>query len=102
EIAASVKNQTLTFTQTDGVVTVTKKDEAGNTSTSPVTIDGESQMVIIHDIDIIQFGAGSWLPTAGPEYKWVRGDYTQVQENGFWLGVQSSDSEYTAYHYILK
>lgn len=102
EIAASVKNQTLTFTQTDGVVTVTKKDEAGNTSTSPVTIDGENQMVIIDDIDIIQFGAGSWLPTAGPEYKWVRGDYTQVSENGFWLGVRSGDNEYTAYHYILK
>lgn len=102
EIAASVQGQTLTFTQTDGVVTVTKKDESGAISSSPVTIDAETQTINIPDINIIQFGAGSWLPTSGPEYKWVRGDFTEVPENGFWLGVASSPTEYTAYHYVLK
>lgn len=101
-IAASVKNQTLTFSQTNGIVTVTKKDEDGAITTSPVTIDGGTQMVIIHDIDIIKFGAGSWLNTSGPNYKWVKGDYSRVPQEGLWLGVKTGDNEYTAYHYILK
>lgn len=101
DIAASVADQTLTFSQTDGVVTVTKIDEEGNTSSSPVEIDGETRRVIVSDINIIQFGAGSWLPTTGPNYKWVRGEFSQVETDGFWLGVQSSSTEYTAYHYVL-
>lgn len=100
-VAASVASQTITFTQTDGVVTASKKDEQGNLSVSPVTIDGENRTVTIPDMDILQFGAGSWLPTAGPDYKWVRSDYSQGETTGFWLGVQSSPVEYTAYHYIL-
>jgi hypothetical protein len=101
-VAASVKNQSLTFKQVNGVVTVTKVDEQGNTTTSPVTIDGDNQMIIINDIDIIKFGAGSGLPTTGPAYKWVRGDFSKVATDGLWIGVLSKPLEYTAYHYILQ
>lgn len=101
DIAASVENQTITFSQVDGEVTVTKKNEDGDITSSPVEIDGDNRTIIISDIDIIQFGAGSWLPTSGPNYKWVRGEFNQVESNGFWIGVKSGDTEYTAYHYIL-
>jgi len=92
----------MTFSQTDGVVTVSKKDEQGNVTTSPVTIDADRRMITISDIDIIKFGAGSWLPTTGPNYYWVRGEFNDVATNGFWIGVKSKATEYTAYHYILK
>jgi hypothetical protein len=102
DIAASVKNQTLTFSQVNGIVTASKKDEDGNVSTSPVTIDPVTRMITMPDIDIIKFGAGSWLPTGGPDFKWVKGEYNKVATEGLWLGVLSKPTEYTAYHYILK
>jgi hypothetical protein len=106
-IANSVKYQTMTFSQTDGVVTATKRDEQGNITTSPVTIDGVNRQIIIPNMDIIQFGAGSWLPssglpTGGHVYKWVRGEFNTVETDGFWIGVRDKATEYTAYHYILK
>jgi hypothetical protein len=103
EATESVKNQTLTFSQTDGVVTVTKKDAAGVVTTSPVTIDPVKRAITIPDTDIIKFGgAANWLPTDGPEYRWAKGEFNEVETEGMWIGMQSNTNEITAYHYILK
>lgn len=102
DIAASVENQSVTFTQINGEVTMSKIDEAGNTSTSPVEINSDG-IVTIPDANIIQFGAGSWLPTAGPEYKWVKQDVDEDGEvTGFWIGKINNPSETIVYHYILE
>lgn len=102
DIEASVVNQTLTFSQTNGVVTATKRNEAGVISMSPVTIDPATRSITISDMDIVKFGAGSWLPTAGPTYYWARGEFNEVKEEGFWIGLKTNTNEFTAYHYIVK
>jgi hypothetical protein len=101
---ASVRDQRLSFSLENGELTATKLDAEGNTSSSPVQLDAENKLLTIPDTDIIQFGgAGEWLPTAGPEYKWVRGSFAKVAEEGFWLGVKTPDKdEYTIYHYVLE
>lgn len=100
DIAASVADQRITFSQVEGEITMTKDDGTGNITTSTVTIDAATGTVTIPDANIIQFGAGSWLPTAGPDYKWARSNYGQGELTEFWMGIQSSPTEITAYHYI--
>lgn len=102
-IANSVIEQTVTFMQIDGAITMTKRDEQGNTSSSPVTIDADNKTITIPDTNIIQFGGDSWLPTAGPEYNWIKGEYSNGTSTGFWIGLPNNDenTEYVAYHYIL-
>ena len=102
DIAASVENQSITFTQVNGEVMMSKVDEAGTTSTSSVEINSDG-IITIPDANIIQFGAGSWLPTAGPEYKWVKQDVDEDGEvTGFWIGKINSPSETIVYHYVLE
>ncbi|EGJ99263.1 hypothetical protein [Dysgonomonas gadei] len=100
---ASAQNASITFTQnTDGSVTFSKT-QGGITTTSPCVLDAEKMTVTISDTGLPAFeGAGSWLPVTGPTYKWVRGTFTNVDTDGFWLGVVSGDDQYTIYHYILK
>ncbi len=100
-VAASVANQRITFSQVDGVITATKIDEDGVSTSSSVEIDADTRSIILSDIDIIQFGAGSELPTTGPEYRWVRGEFNAVADEGLWIGLKTGDTEYIAYHYIL-
>lgn len=102
DIAASVEDQRITFKQVDGVITATKIDEEGNVQSSPVTIDPDNRLITMPDMDIIKFGAGSWLNTSGPDYYLMSFDLQNVEENGFWLGVKTGDIEYTSYHYILE
>ncbi|RCW35323.1 hypothetical protein [Marinilabilia salmonicolor] len=102
EIAASVEDQSITFKQVDGVITATKVDEEGNIQTSPVTIDEESRAIVMSDMDIIKFGAGSWMNTAGPDYYVTSYDLHLIEDNGIWLGVKNSDTEYISYHYVVK
>lgn len=102
-VANSVKDQTVTFTQVNGVLTMTKRDEQGNISSSPVTIDAVNKTIAIPNTNIIQFGGDSWLPTGGPEYNWIKGEYGNGTSTGFWIGLPNNEenTEYVAYHYIL-
>ena len=100
-IAASVADQRLTFKQINGELTATKVDEQGNTTSSAVTIDADTRSISIPDMDIIKFGAGSWLNTSGPTYYVMSYDFQNVKNSGIWLGVKTGDTEYTSYHYIV-
>lgn len=59
--------------------------------------------LIIPDTNLLKFvGSGSSMAISSPTYKWVRGTFTNVDTDGFWLGVVSGDDQYTIYHYKLK
>lgn len=78
-----------------------KRLQHGNSCSSSVAVDTGKGELSIADCDLLSL-TNSWLPTSGTNIKWIKDYWKDGAQQGIWLGIETKNNEYVAYHFVPK